>query len=107
MPWLNDGVTTEERETLSFILRTAETNPELARSLLDLGWLYHGVYPREKPALESLKAISRADPETATRIAGMPFLKVLQPADLNALHSLAGLALHSPTDLRKILSRPE
>ena len=107
MPWLNDGITTEEHETLSFILRTGETNPELARALLDLGWLHHGVYPREQPALESLKAISRADPETATRIARMPFLKILEPADLNALRSLADLALHSPADLRKILSRPE
>lgn len=107
MPWLNDGVTSAEQGTLSFILWAANTNAELAHALLDLGWLYGGVYPREQPALDSLITISRADPATATRIARMPFLDELKPSDLNALRSLSLLALHSPADLRKIMSRPE
>ena len=107
MPWLNDGVTSAEQGTLSFILWAANTNPELAHALLDLGWLYGGVYPREQPALDSLITISRADPATATRIARMPFLDELKPSDLNALRSLSLLALHSPADLRKLMSRPE
>ena len=64
-PWVADGVTSDERDSLVRISRTIELEPSLARLVLDFPWIADGINDVEQQALSMGWQVAGNDPEQA------------------------------------------
>ena len=64
-PWVADGVSADERDSLLRISRTIELDPSLARLVLDFPWIADGINDVEQQALSICWQVAGNDPEQA------------------------------------------
>ena len=64
-PWVADGVTSDERDSLVRISRTIELDPSLARLVLVFPWIADGINDVEQQALSMGWQVAGNDPEQA------------------------------------------
>ena len=97
MPWVADGIDESERSAARELSTLAETNPPVARVLLNYPWVADGVSGPEKAAIERINDIGYDHPTLAGKIAALPWLVdgVTQPESdvVEILWEAADLAL--------------
>ena len=64
-PWVADGVTSDERDSLVRISRVIDLDPSLARLVLDFPWIADGINDVEQQALSMGWQVAGNDPEQA------------------------------------------
>ena len=81
LPWIADGIDESERAAFRELSTLAETNPPVARVLLERPWVVDGVTSPEKAAIERIENIGRDLPTFAVEVAELPWLAddVTQP----------------------------
>ena len=81
LPWIVEGIDESERAAFRELSTLAETNPPVARVLLERPWVIDGVNGPEKAAIERIENIGRDLPTFAAEIAELPWLvdDVTQP----------------------------
>ena len=97
LPWVADGIDESERSAARELSTLAETNPPVARVLLNYPWVADGVSGPEKAAIERINDIGYDHPTLAGKIAALPWLVdgVTQPESdvVEILWEAADLAL--------------
>ena len=81
LPWVADGIDESERAAARELSTLAETNPPVARILLERPWVADGVSGPEKSAIERIGDIGYDLPNFAAEIVQLPWLSddVTQP----------------------------
>ncbi|MYC32230.1 MAG: M1 family metallopeptidase [Chloroflexi bacterium] len=81
MPWVADGIDESERAAARELSTLAETNPPVARILLDRPWVADGITGPEKSAIERIGDTGYDRPTFALQIANLSWLTddVTQP----------------------------
>ena len=81
MPWIADGIDESEQAAFRELSTLAETNPPVARVLLERPWVIDGVDGPEKAAIQRIENIGRDLPTFAVEVAELPWLAddVTQP----------------------------
>lgn len=93
LPWVADGVSPAEQAAAGALVKIALSHRQLFDELAGKSWLRAAAEPRPLgTALAALHTLGQWDPAAALRIAAMPFLNTLEPADAAALESLSLLA---------------
>ena len=108
LPWIADGITAAERETAAALVNLVIVSEPLLRDLLAKPWVNRvDNFPELAAALTALQGIAaRREPAAARRIAAMPFLNTLEPADGAALESLAQLAAADRETFARVIDHP-
>ena len=73
-PWLNDGLTDDERQAANALRKISRDHPDLAEVLLRFPWLADGVTEDESWAVHHLRGIMWADPAVADTLLAFPWL---------------------------------
>ncbi len=107
LPWVADGIAAAERETAAALVNLAIVSEPLLRDLLGKTWI-HKVenFPELAAALTALQGIALMESAATRRIAAMPFLNTLEPADAAALESLAQLAAADRETFKQVIDHP-
>lgn len=92
LDWYEDGVRETELRAISYLGSIARDDEPTADLVTDLVWFGDGVSAVEVEVMRNIRLISQDDGRAARRIVAMPFLVVLEPADISAMESLADLA---------------
>ncbi len=96
-----------EHEVIVDFMMLSLMSPDALLVLLGRPWIHDGLDIREFTALHHLQTIaSFADPDTVTRIVGMPFLDSFERADLRVFENLLASAKFSFGALDDLLSDP-
>lgn len=107
LPWVADGIAAAERAAAAALVNLAISQEPLLRDLLAKAWVNRvDNFPELAAALTALQGIALADPAAARRIAAMPFLNTLEPADIAALESLAQLAAADRQTFARVSDHP-
>ena len=107
LPWVADGIVAVERASAAALVNLARGPEPLLWDLLDKPWVNKvDHFPELATALTALQGIAAIEPAAARRIAAMPFLNALEPADAAALESLAQLAAADRETFGRILAHP-
>lgn len=107
LPWVADGLVAAERMAAAALVNLAFGSEPLLGDLLEKPWVNKvDHFPELATALTALHGIAAIEPAAARRIAAMPFLKTLEPADVAALESLAQLAAADRETFGHTLSHP-
>ena len=107
LPWVADGLVAAERAAAAALVNLAIGPEPLLWDLLEKNWVNKvDHFPELAMALTALQQIAAIEPAAARRIAAMPFLKTLEPADVAALESLAQLAAADQETFRRTLAHP-
>ena len=72
----------------------------------DKPWVEDGLDDSELEVIQRLGWIAVKDEAAAARIAGMPFLEVLEPSDAGAVKSLQFLATFKQQDFQRVMAHP-
>ena len=80
----------------------AEGAPLVVEVVASKAWVADGLDQPERSVLEGLGRIAEADQDAAGRVAAMPFLETIEPADIGNLGTLSGLT-HSPSFFRRVV----
>ena len=80
----------------------AEGAPLVVEVVASKAWVADGLDQPERSVLEGLGRIAEADQDAAGRVAAMPFLETIEPADIGNLGTLCGLT-HSPSFFRRVV----
>ena len=107
-PWVADGIAAAERESAAALVNLAIVSEPLLRDLLGQPWVNRVEnFPELAAALTALQGIATLiEPAAARRIAAMPFLNSLEPADGAALESLAQLAAADRQTFEQVINHP-
>ena len=107
LPWVADGVAMAERAAAAALVNLAMGPEPLLWDLLEKPWVNQvDHFPELATALTALQGIAAIEPAAARRIAAMPFLNTLAPADVAALESLAQLAVADRETFEQTLAHP-
>ena len=108
LPWIADGIAATERAAAAVLVNLAIVSEPLLRDLLAKSWVNRVAnFPELAAALTALHQIAALDePAAARRIAAMPFLNTLEPADVAALESLAQLAAADRETFARVIDHP-
>lgn len=108
LPWIADGVMAAERESAAALVNLAIVSEPLLRDLLAKPWVNRAAnFPELAAALTALQGMAALrEPAAARRIAAMPFLNTLEPADVAALESLAQLASADRETFKQVIDHP-
>ena len=82
-----------------------QNHPALANRIKALPWVADGLVTIEADIVEQLLFIAVAkQPDAATALAGMPFLRSPDPADLSAIKSLAAIGRRDKAQFQRVMS---
>ena len=104
LSWVQDGIHDVEAGAFRWLNNIGSA--EVASSVVSLSWVQDGIDDVEVKAIEDVSYLSYENEREALRIVGMPFLTAIDPADISALESLAGLAGFREESLEQILAHP-
>ena len=105
LPWVADGVSPAEQAAAGALVKIAISHRELFDDLTAKSWLRAAAEPEPLgPALAALHTLGQREPAAALRIAAMPFLNTLEPADAAALESLSLLAATDRDAFRQVMA---
>ena len=108
LPWVVDGIVADERAAAAALVNLAIVSEPLLGDLLAKAWVNRVAnFPELETALTALQGIAaRMEPAAARRLAAMPFLNSLEPADAAALESLAQLAAADRQTFEQVIDHP-
>lgn len=108
LPWVADGIAAAERESAAALVNLAHASEPLLRDLRAKSWVNRAAnFPELAAALTALQQIAALrETAAARRIAAMPFLNTLEPADGAALESLAQLAAADRETFARVIDHP-
>ena len=88
-PWLDDGVTEDERRAVNALRNILQEAPAVAETLLSFSWFADGVTKDEALAVYHLQVILREDPAIAKTLLGFSwFPDGVTKDEMNALYNL-------------------
>ena len=98
--WFVDGVEPDEVAALRMVAELAPLHVERADDAARLDWLDNGVSALDARAVALVRELTgRLSPDRVFDILEMPFMEMVDPADLGALASISQMALDHPTEL--------
>ena len=108
LPWVADGIAAAERESAAALVNLAIVSEPLLRDLLAKTWVNRVTnFPELAAALTALQGMAALrETAAARRLAAMPFLNTLEPADVAALESLAQLAATDRETFEQVINHP-
>ena len=108
LPWVADGMAADERAAAAALVNLAIVSEPLLRDLLAKSWVNRvDNFPELAAALTALHQIAgMRETAAARRLAAMPFLNSLEPADGAALESLAQLAAADRETFKQVIDHP-
>ena len=106
LPWIVDGVDDIEANAVVDLGWAGQYSPELAGAVLSMSWVQDDIKALEAAGVQELKWIAKNHPTEALRIAQMPFLAQLEPADFAAMESLSKLSSFRPDSFLRIMAHP-
>ena len=106
LPWVADGISGKERETIEALIWLAATQEQLFQELTGKPWLANGEAGELEVVILGLELIASKDPKAALDLIGMPFLFQLEPADVLAVDSLSHVAYFDLPSFRMIMGHP-
>ena len=121
LPWVQDGLKPPRDSNVSSIYPSKASleypvvlmlldlylnSREACLSLVQSPWVHEGFDNREYTALGRLLTVAHRDPEAASRIMEMPFLKTFEWDDLITLETMETLARSGSDGLQRLLSDP-
>ena len=107
LPWVADGIAAAERDAAAALVNIAIGQDDLLNDLLAKPWVRDGGDFKELgAALAGLNTLSVWAPADARRIAAMPFLDSLEPADAAALTVLSQLVSGDRPAFGEVMSHP-
>ncbi len=101
MPFL-ETVELVDADDLGALSDLAEGAPLVVEVVASRAWVADGLDEPERSVLEGLGRIAEADQDAAGRVAAMPFLETIEPADSGNLETLSGLT-HSHAFFRRVV----
>ena len=102
--WVEDGIEEIEVKALEQLSYIGNGDVEVASTDVSLDWLRDGTESLDVKLIEELSYLVEKDAEAARRIAGMPFLETIEPADVSAVMSLTRLASFTPDAFVVVMS---
>ena len=97
LPWLADGISTEEQDAAREVALFAAHYGEVFRALTPRDWLNDGLHQAERDVLLALRDTAEVNEGVALHIAAMPFWITLEPwGDSTTLSELVRLSRAMP-----------
>ena len=106
LPWIRDGLSTKEKETLQYLVYLAPDYAADFRLLLEKPWVQDGTSKDELDVMGSLYSIAYEDPKRTDLLTQMPFLDSIESHDRNAIYVLDHVSYNNPSAFRKIVDNP-
>lgn len=104
LAWVQDGLDSSELQDRDRLAELAERYPSGIAVALERGWLNDGV---TRPEYSIVEALGKLSIGTADKIADMPFLRSVDPADPNAVTALYRLEERGePGALEQVMAHP-
>ena len=94
-PWVQDGLSERERETVDDLLYIGASNIANLEATLELAWVRDGISETEGDAIRWLQSLNYNDQEAASAVIAMPFLATLEYDDVLAIRGMGRLAYNS------------
>ena len=101
--WVADGLTADETSVVDSLAYLSQDHPQLAQLAASFAWIADDIDTPEASVVRNLQLIAQESASDATRIAVMPFLTTLEPADVAAMESLGSLAYFRSSSFRRIM----
>ena len=73
-PWVQDGLTGIERETLFYLQEIEGTHPEIAQAVLNFPWLADGINDDERRTISYIRLLADQDTSLAMLLVGLPWM---------------------------------
>ena len=73
-PWVRDGLSSIERETLSYLQEIEGSHPEIAQVILNFPWLADGITVDERWTVYYIRALADQDTSLAKLVVGLPWM---------------------------------
>ena len=106
-PWLDDGVTEDERQAVNALREILRESPAVAETLLGFPWLADGVARDESLAVSHFQVILKEDPGAAETLMGFPwFPDGVAEDEMYVLYNLREILLEDPAVAETLLSFP-
>ena len=106
MPWFVDGITETELGAIVNLAYIAQSSEDVAELVVDILWFADGITELEVEVLDNLSDIAHKNKAAAERIAKMPFLSAIEPADVSATGSLADMASFREDAFEEVIAHP-
>ena len=107
LPWVADGIDESERAAARELSTLAETNPPVARILLERPWVVDGISGPEKAAVERIGDTGYDLPTFAAEIAEQPWLvDDVTPPESEVVEILWEISEHDVTLAERFISLP-
>ena len=104
LPWVENGIDSNERESVKQLVNVAMLDEPIFVSVMNKAWVIDGLDTVERGVLKDLAWF--INESVATRIAAMPFLDTVEPADGATVELLADLDFYVPGLLSAVTDKP-
>ena len=104
LPWVEDGIDSNEREIVKQLVNVAMLDGPIFAAVMNKAWVIDGLDTVERGVLKDLAWF--INESAATRIAVMPFLDIVEPADGATVELLADLDFYVPGLLSAVTDKP-
>ena len=104
LPWVEDGIDSNEREVVKQLVNVAMLDEPIFAAVMNKAWVIDGLDTVERGVLKDLAWF--INESVATRIAAMPFLDIVEPADGATVELLADLDFYVPGLLSAVTDKP-
>ena len=106
-PWLNDGLTEDERQAANSLREILREAPAVAETLLGFPWLADGVTEDERKVIANLQYVVREDPAAAKTLLGFQWLADgVTAGKRSAVYSLRVILQEDPAIAKTLLGFP-
>ena len=92
LPWVEDGLSEKERETINELLYIGVGDIANLRAILGLAWVRDEISETEKDAIYWLRALNSRNQQAVASLIAMSFLESLEYEDVLALRGMHSLA---------------
>ena len=92
LPWVEDGLSERERETIDELLYIGVGDIANLRAVIRLAWVGDEISETEKDAIYWLRALNFENEKAAADLIAMPFLESLEYDDVLAIRGIHSLA---------------
>ena len=107
LPWVEDGVTGAERETIDELLYLGVGAISNLQSALVLPWMRDGITEHEYEAVYLLRALGFEDEEAAGAVLALPWMQDgVSKVESDAVRWLHGVATRDETSAGRLISMP-
>ena len=93
LPWVMDGISEDEEDSVQVLVLTASEAPDVLRAVIQSPWVRDGLGEGEHDVVNILLQIANEDRAVARWLVGLPFMERLTPESAKGAANLARLAI--------------